>query len=333
MTLQYMRINHGDLESIREAQYAAASPEAAGHARARANAIISATAPGVPVISIGFGDSMVVLDKDGNRLSKDQIAEHETENGQMSRGWQIDLSSVTPAGAIPTNKMIGGELRIPSGVVMVVGGANTAKTPIVHLLADSDAEGYAVVRYGEPMAGYIVDQNQAAVAIGQALLFEQDVALDSAKDLLALAGGGAMASGLSRGSLPILSDLSALAATVGSTIYIPINPSTDTAAVVEMVVEAAKSNVAMTVVNNGGDGSGIGTLWTAAIRRGEGLEREIVTFNAGFKAGSKIMHYNGFSGLSSGAKRAKTTGVSITSSTVVDEAFDGLIRRQFIPRS
>lgn len=235
-------------------------------------------APG-PVLFIGFGSEYVGIASDGSQYMERVEKRNKGEDGEPeytyrkvlanSRGWKV---GPTIAGSAATNKTVLG-VRVPAGVCLIIGGASTAKTPFAHALAAAGDRDYAVVRYGEPLAGYCLDPEEMAVKLGEALVKQQDIVLDSVKDVLAFAAGGAMASGISRGSFPILSDLSALAAERGSTIYIPFNPSNSDEKTVNALIEAAKSNVTTTIVGQRGN-SEAESVWDVFARRGEGLLRE-----------------------------------------------------------
>lgn len=332
--MAYQLTTASELPTLRKAQLAAATPEAAGLARKATSAIIEAAGETDPVLVMNFGIEAIALNKHGLELVDETVEDAEEgvdavitskkrDARRMTRGWHVDFTKEVIPGSVPTNKMIG-DLRIPCGVVLVVGGASTAKTPMVHALASAGGLPYATVRYGEPLAGYIVDPRVAAISLGQALIEQSDIVFDSIKDLLAYAPGGAMASGLSRGSLPVLSDLSAMASSAGCTIYIPMNPSTPDANIVEMIVEAAKSNVAMVLTTvNSDDRSGTAT-WTALSRRGEGLRRDLVTFNTKFDADS-ILHLE-----SQNKGQRVVSTASVVSGVVGVDALDGLLRRHSI---
>lgn len=232
-----------------------------------------------PVLFIGFGRRYVGIGADGNQFLKkvtkreasdDQEAEYTYEEVVAdSRGWKVGPRI---AGSAATNKTVLG-VRIPAGVCLIIGGASTAKTPFAHAIAAAGGRDYAVVRYGEPLAGYCLDPEEMAVKLGAALISQRDIVLDSVKDILAFASGGAMTSGISRGSFPILSDLSALAAERGCTIYVPFNPSNTDEKTVNALIEAAKSNVTTTIVGERGS-SESESKWSVFARRGEGLLRE-----------------------------------------------------------
>lgn len=343
-------IKKGQLAALRSKQASMARPEAAGVARAEFVKARDALDAWDVALVMNFGSEAVALDQKGDEVmvvsgtetytievvndagdaeeKEETRSKYEKMDARSStRGWKVELSDVVPAGSAPTNKMIG-DTRIPCGVVLVVGGASTAKTPMVHALAEASVEEYCVVRYGEPLSGYITDPRDAALALGHAMMHYSDIVFDSVKDLLAFAPGGAMSSGLSRGALPVLSDLSALAATAGCTIYVPLNPSTPAADIVEMVVEAAKSNVSMvlvteTVVVESGEAS-----WLGLSRMGEGLQREVSRLKTWFDSDSvlQIGHVKG----KSARPRASTNSTVTTAASLGNNEVDALLRRSLI---
>jgi len=259
-----------------------ASNQHTGRARAAfLNAISALTTPS-PVLTVDFGRARFTVDNIGGEFAHavDETAELEDVKELIPKtgvkfpvGVHIDTG--VPSGSAPTNKMVNG-IRIPAGVCLIVAGADTGKTPMAHALAGADGANYSVVRYGEPLAGYLADEKLGAKALAECVFGSSDVVLDSVKDVLALAAGGAMKSGISRGALPLLSRWGAIAASVGCTLYIPLNPSSSDDDVVELLVEAAKSNATMTIFA-AGNGS-----WHYVSRRGEGLQRERGSFDTSF---------------------------------------------------
>lgn len=170
------------------------------------------------------------------------------------------------AGAAYGNKMVG-NLVIPCGVCLIVGAGGVGKTPLAHALAGHGVDDYAAVRVGEPFAGYSSSNKSSARDLASALYRSADIVLDSIKDLLSGGSGAAMKSGLSRDALTTLSAWAALANAMGSTIYIPVNPSTPDPEVTTLLVEAARSNATMTIAHTGGP------EWKCYARQGEGLDR------------------------------------------------------------
>lgn len=263
-----------------------ATPGKAGAARRSFIQSLFGAGDAYPVFTLNFGRARFTIDSQGNEFAHAVDAGTEPDPGDIatlnsrdkeklrSAKFPIGVHTHTgiPAGAAPTNKMIG-SLRVPSGVVLVVGGASSGKTPLVHALAGATGSDYDVVRYGEPLAGYICDESLAARFLCESVLRTPDVVVDSVKDILAEATGGSMKSGISRGALPILSRWGSIAASVGATLYIPVNPSSKDSEVIDLLVEASESNATSVFyyVDSG--------VWNYTSRRGEGLRREEGSFH------------------------------------------------------
>lgn len=283
---------------------------------------------------VGFGKTMYGMTADGGaavvRRGDEEDGEVQIEEVTSSyRGWHVpaigdDLHERTIAGSVPTNKMVG-NVRIGAGVVLIVGKASTAKTPFAHALASYGGGDYAVIRYGEPLAGYCLDLDEVSRDIGLAMLHHKDIVLDSIKDVLAFAAGGAMSSGIQRGAFPILSDLSALAAERGCTIYVPLNPSNPDEKTVEMLVEAARSNVASVVFGEPGAAPGSGK-WTFFTRRGEGLIRDTAQLGSSFDEGSLLMKIHAGSASSRGNRIQSPQHQVVTNSPLAGQAVDELMQ-------
>lgn len=169
-------------------------------------------------------------------------------------------------GAAPGNKTIG-EAIIPCGVCAIVGPGNSGKSPLAHALAAHGEKEYAVVRVGEPLAGYGSSKLESAEDLARAMILSSNVVLDSIKDVLSSGSGAAMKSGLNRDALTAISTWSAQACDLGSTLYVPINPSTPEPGVVAMIAEAAKSNATSCLIHAGGE------RWEFFARSGEGMQR------------------------------------------------------------
>lgn len=169
-------------------------------------------------------------------------------------------------GSAPGNKIIG-EVVIPCGVCAIVGSGNTGKSPLAHALASHGGLDYAVVRVGEPLAGYGSSKLESAEDLAKAMVLAPNVVLDSIKDVLSSGSGAAMKSGLNRDALTAISTWSAQACDLGTTLFVPINPSTPEPGVVAMIAEAAKSNATSCLIHVGGE------KWEFFARTGEGMKR------------------------------------------------------------
>lgn len=241
--------------------------------------------PSTPIFTIDLGRSRSTVLADGTLLPRvivfpgtDDTVDEET--GDVVRGTRrrvevrepmalgVHIATDVPTGSAGTVKITSG-YRTPAGVALIVAGGNAGKSPIAHALAGSSGSEYEIVRYGEPLANYIVEEQLACDDLALKLFHFDEVIVDSVKDVLAMASGGAMKSGISRGALPILSRWGAIAASMGKSIYVPINPSSDDDEVFTLLVEASKSNSTTVLFPAGNDG----LEWTYLSRRGESLLR------------------------------------------------------------
>lgn len=186
------------------------------------------------------------------------------EDAAMKVGMSVVLADTAVAGAAPMNKAMD-TIHIPCGICVIVAAGGKGKTPLAHHLAGAGVEEYATIRVGEPFAGYTTNRETVARDLGRAMVSHSDIVLDSIKDLLA-EGGSLMKGGIARAALTDLSAWATQAATLGCTIYIPLNPSGD-GELVAMMTEVAKSNATMTISHVGE------SKWAYSSRTGEGMER------------------------------------------------------------
>lgn len=263
------------------------------------------------VLSMPFGDITVRLMADGSCVTSTKLD---------ATGWHplVKMQGM-PRGCAPTNKMLENGIRIPAGVLLIIGGANKAKTPMAHLLASASSDEYAVVPFGEPLSGYRISAEEAGVGLALALANEKDILIDSVKDLLASAKGGAMKAGVARGAFPVLSSLSTLAADVGATLYAPINPSSEDEELMKAIESAAASNVISVVVATP---SG----WACSMRRGEGLLRDAFMVQTAF-ADDLLLHFSGDT--SSKGSLGKDSISQDVIAPLDDRAFNAIVRRSF----
>lgn len=254
-----------------------------GLQRERALSVMKAMPAGEFAYSVSFGKSVVRVTGDGKIMpapqrtgvSKDSeqaiigISEPTLsfEEAALLTGVSEKIEAVTVAGAAPANKR-GPHGMIRAGLVLLVAPGGVGKTPLAHMLAQYDVASYAVVRAGEPLAGYTSNRDRIAKSLALAMYHCSDVVLDSIKDLLSSSGGGSMKGGISREALLDLSSWATTAANLGVTLYVPLNPSSKD--LIASMIEAATSN-ATTVFSNEGK---TGPEWVWGSRTGEGLPRE-----------------------------------------------------------
>lgn len=219
-------------------------------------------------ISIENGRFVVALE------TKDMRSESAT--GEILGSFLSErLLSTAPAGVVPINAVVQGQ-TVPCGVCVLVGAAGVGKTPTAHALAASIADTYGLVRIGEPFTGYSSSQADAVTALAAAMCAHEAVVVDSIKDLLST-GGALMKGGLSRNALLDLSTWSILAAHMGTTLFVPLNPSSPDPEIIALLVEAARSNTTMTLAYSDKE------EWVGMARTGEGMERDSLRFS--FKRG------------------------------------------------
>lgn len=267
-----------------------------GLQREKALAVMKAMPKGEFAYSVSFGKSVVRVTGDGQIMaapkragvSKDSeeavigVSEPALsfEEAATLTGVSEKIEAVTVAGSAPANKR-GPHGMIRAGLALLVAPGGVGKTPLAHMLAQYDADSYAVVRAGEPLAGYTSNRDRIAESLALAMYNCSDVVLDSIKDLLSSSGGGAMKGGISREALLDLSSWATTAANLGVTIYVPLNPSSKD--LIEAMIEVADSN-ATTVFSNDGK---TGPDWAWSSRTGEGMPRESGVFTFAESAKTK----------------------------------------------
>lgn len=228
--------------------------------------------PAELALTVRFGRGVARVNGLGVEVAADSSIEAEEEdefqlNGRLLRAHTINPLLVSDLkGAAFGNKKIG-DTVIPCGVCLILGGGGSGKTPLAHALARFGRDTrYGAVRIGEPLSGYSSSQHETAFDIAHGMIASSDVVVDSIKDLLA-SGGNLMKAGISRDVLTTVSEWSSLACDLGTTLYVPINPSSVDDEVVLLLAEAARSNATSTILHKGHG------KWDYYGRTGEGLDR------------------------------------------------------------
>jgi len=258
-----------------------------------------------PFLSLPFGSDVFVFNKLGRLLeplpSKTTLVDSgvaQLYNAAVATaanhvGWQFNIVGSLPQGHCGVSKIVrpstvGGAnntidstdaldvLAIPVGLLVVVGGGGIGKSPLLVALAKSNSDEFAFVRYGEPLAGYLVSPTDGATALAHSLLYYRDIVFDSAKNILSTAAGAAIKAGLSRGAFVFFSHLSTIASNRGSTIYTAANPSVDDPGAISSLTEAVNSNATCVVLSLGND------TWALKRRTGESLPRVTTIFKTMF---------------------------------------------------
>lgn len=202
------------------------------------------------VRSMAFGKVSIFIDDQG------QVG--------MKSGMVYDDVVIPPeaVGVLEDSAVVDG-IPFPKGVCVIFGGADTAKTPLLHYVLKRTGGDH--IRYGEPLPGYFRSEQAAAAAIMTS--DNSIIGLDSLKNLVGRLSGGLMDAGVSRELFPMLSDWSSYFAEHGQTLVTIVNASSSAQRVEDMMVEALKSNVTM-IIHAKPDGR---LDWVA--RRGSGLRR------------------------------------------------------------
>lgn len=246
-------------------------------------------------LPFGGSSATVAASRTGDAVSFTIVDEDAASRRNRVAGLHIS-SPVTP-GAVPANYSANG-LDIPSGVVLIIAGGGRGKTPIAQSLAGMGDNEFEMVRYGEPVAGYHMNETDACRELALKLCEYSTVVVDSVKDILSEASGGAMKSGLQRGALPLFSRLGSIAASLGCTIFTPVNPSSDDDEVIELLTEAAKSNSTSIIIPVGGD------KWEMISRTGEGLPRTKTSFTVSYDDNGLAVINGQSNGINEGAVSA-----------------------------
>lgn len=280
-------------------------------------------------LSLDSGEA-VVYDKDGLRVRKSKVVKRgDTEETIYTdvlsnhRGWIADLNAAVVPGSTPCVADLDG-VRFGAGLFIVVGAGSVGKTPFAHALASlmckSDSSDWATIRFGEPLAGYHSDFDELVDDVAVAVANHKVTVIDSFKNVIATAGGTTASGGLSRGAFNLFSDLGALAATRGCAVIIAVNPSASDAKVLDLLVEATKSNSTTLVTTN--DGSN----FTAYSRTGEGLLRVSSAISGEYKDDVMVARTTG-----DAAKRSSTGSKPVRMQTTMtnQDEITAVLNRMF----
>lgn len=201
----------------------------------------------------------------------------------------IEAGVFPEPGELPVARHLDG-LDCPAGVVLVTGSGNSGKTPFAYALADAvckdDPQGFGLLRYGEPFAGYLKTEQEAGSELAMLMAGHRAVVVDSVKDLLTDMSGQATESGIARKAISMMSRLSMLASEIGCCVIVPINPSSVKTTVKDLMNEVARSNVAMAAINDN-------DKWAMLSRTGEGRMRVEAAASLKFTDGLPSITFRG----------------------------------------
>lgn len=332
----YQTLTERSFKQRRDDNIRLASVDSRGDAAKRFRAAITAFPDDGYALTLNIAGDPVVVHKNGDVAHKPRVL-REAKGAELTKqldavvayeeardriGWHPDL--VQTSGAVPCAGEFDG-VALPAGLTAVIGGAGAGKTPLAHAVAGLSGD-YTMVAYGEPLSGYMTDATTATRALALAFAEGKPIVFDSIKDLLSTASGGAMKSGLSRGVLPILTQLSIVASDAGVCLLTPLNPSSRDVELMEVLVEAVASNATSMLVHN----VSAPNNWSFMFRRGEGLERstgELVT-GRDESGGMRLVSMRVESGFDAiEKKKAKATAANPVFGVSVSSLDDGALTR------
>lgn len=244
------------------------------------------------VLRVRFGRAMAVVFDDGSRKVHARIKDAETAltstdaaRDHISHEYALDITN--DPSTLET-AFDNGDLRVPVGIGVIMGPANVGKTPVLKWMVSQSNKQHPgsarLIRYGEPLPGYITRETEAVSLLVDYLLDREVkvIAIDSIKDLLGTMGGSLMARGIPREMFVMLSQWGSVAASLGKVIIVPLNISTDNADALAEVESGVLSNATFAAIASAVTGSGFKFDVTA--RQGEGKRRANSTMSLVFDA-------------------------------------------------
>lgn len=247
------------------------------------------------IMRISFGNAVAVVSDDGSvaidARAKEAVSYIVTDkNDAFMRNFGIQpLRDPSQLATVYSDKGI----ELPAGVGVVVGPASVGKTPVLKWLVaarNATFTGSAeLIRFGEPLPGYLTREADAVLALTSHLLNPNVgiIAIDSIKDLLASMGGGLMARGVPRELFRMLSQWGSIAASLGKLIIVPLNISTDNEDALAEVESAVLSNATFAAIAQLNLGQSDKFTFATSARQGEGKRRSLGRWTLSFDANGK----------------------------------------------
>lgn len=166
-------------------------------------------------------------------------------------------------------------LPVPTGLVLFVGPADVGKTPLAMHVAEK--LGGVLVKHGEPFPGFTITREELAMQILEAAQLSDVIVVDSLKDLARDSSGAAMSDGLNSGFFTMMSQWSALFASYGKSLVVPVNFATSRDDAIKSAVQSIKSNATMLAV-------AVDDRWEWVMRTSVGAKRSKGAFHIQWKS-------------------------------------------------
>lgn len=258
----------------------------------------------------------------------------------------LDKSTKVLGDLIPSNIFAGSALiddvmpllplrggNLPTGGCIIAGGPDRGKTPAIKAIYKAVVEEYGpesavLLRYGEPLPGYITDPVELLQMMMLAIIDPKVrlIAIDSLKDVMGQMKGQLMARGIPRGFFVVFSQWSAIAAALGKTIITPLNVSTDSEEAISEVQTATSSNstAAFTV----GASTDNRITYEGVARTGDGKKRAVISFTVEFDDNGQPELVDGMA-----ATNAQVSSVNVTTAPSGNPVSINLAQRMSVARA
>lgn len=244
------------------------------------NEIVVAPTVENTVFSLAFGQAVYqiqgVIDGEGNVKESSTSIEF-SHNARTFIDPRVKvIRGLTVNREYATLQQINAERAYPVGSGLIAGAADTGKSPFLVLCLNVLTAKSHLLRFGEPLPGYLTDELDAVKEFAEAI-FDPDikvVGIDSLKDVLAVMKGNSMARGIPRGFWRMISEWGSVIGSLQKAVIVPLNISTDDEKAIAEVNEAVKSNVTSAFVfDPTSDRSNQEYLYKSLFRTGEGKTR------------------------------------------------------------
>lgn len=225
--------------------------------------------PSEKMRQIVIGNNSYVLDEKGEiQVSARESGPEFYKPNSLHRAvvdYSSDDQAANAARSTPltVNGVVDG-LALPAGIIVIMGGGSTGKTPLLHYLLKK-TRGLAI-RYGEPLPGFIRTEKELALTMLTA--DNTVIGVDSFKNVMGRLGGASTARGISREIFATLSDLGSIYASYDRSLLTPFNISSDRSDAIAEIYEAVRSNATMVISATESPGQ-----FVYLARTGDGLKR------------------------------------------------------------